>query len=346
MRAVVVAGAGAVAVADVPAPVLTDPADAIVRVTTAAICGSDLHVVDGRAPASPGDVLGHEAVGIVDEVGEEVRGVSVGDRVVISYVNVCGTCWWCTTGQSALCERSRVHGAGAFGGDLAGAQADAVLVPGADVNLLHVPDGIDDDRAVFLGDLLPTAMASASLASPEPGGTVAVVGAGPVGLLTTQALVAAGAGRVVVLDREPDRLALAEAAGATAIDTRERDPEMALASLTDDRGADAVVDAVGSVPAFEVALDVVRRGGRVVVAGVYAGEVMELQVGAWWARALDVRFLGLCAAHSWWEAGRDAVLAGTIDPAPLISHRLPLEEAPRGYELFARHEATKVLLRP
>jgi threonine dehydrogenase-like Zn-dependent dehydrogenase len=189
-------------------------------------------------------------------------------------------------------------------------------------------------------------MATAALAAPAPGETVAVVGAGPVGVLTTQALIGAGAERVVVLDREPARLALVEALGAIPVDVRERDPEMALAALTDDRGADAVVEAVGAADAFATALDVVRRGGRIVVAGMYAGEVVELQLGVWWARALDVRFLGQCPAHAWWEAGRDAVLAGTVDPTPLISHRLSLADAARGYELFDRREATKVLLTP
>ena len=186
--------------------------------------------------------------GSSEEVGADVRGVSVGDRVVLSYVNACGTCWWCTGGQSALCERSRVHGAGAFGGDLAGAQADAVLVPGADVNLLHVPDAIDDDRAVFLGDLLPTAIASASLAAPEPGGHRRGRRRRPRRAARRRrrssrpAPVASSSSTA-----KPTASPWPRPPGATAIDTRERDPEMALAALTGDRGADAVVDAVGSV---------------------------------------------------------------------------------------------------
>jgi threonine dehydrogenase-like Zn-dependent dehydrogenase len=335
-----------VEVTDVPDPVLDDPESAVVKVRTAAICGSDLHFLHGKAPVEPGDILGHEAVGIVEAVGADVRTFAAGDRVVLSYITACGRCWFCERGQSALCERSRVFGAGAFGGDLAGAHAERVAVPVADVNLLRVPDAIEDERAVFLGDTVPTAMATAALAAPAPGETVAVIGAGPVGVLTTQALIGAGAERVVVLDREPARLALVEALGAVPVDVRERDPEMALAALTDDRGADAVVEAVGAPEAFTTALDVVRRGGRIVVAGMYAGEVVELQLGVWWARALDVRFLGQCPAHAWWEAGRDAVLAGTVDPTPLISHRLPLADAARGYELFDRREATKVLLTP
>ncbi len=346
MRAVVFVAEGRVEVANVPEPVLDDPHGALVRVTRTGICGSDLHLVHLKAPVEPGDVLGHEAVGIVEEVGAEVTRFAPGGRVVLSYVTACGACWFCERGQSSLCQESRVFGAGAFGGDLQGAQAEKVVVPRADVNLMAVPDAIDDDRAVFLGDVLPTAMAGAGHAAPGPGETAAVIGAGPVGYLTTVALLGAGAERVVVLDREAARLEMVARAGATAIDVRERDPEMALAAQTDDRGADVVIEAVGSPEAFASALDVVRRGGRIVVSGMYAGEVTEMQLGVWWARALQVKFLGQCPAHAWWEAGRDAVLAGTVDPAPLISHRLPLEDAARGYDLFDRREATKVLLTP
>jgi 2-desacetyl-2-hydroxyethyl bacteriochlorophyllide A dehydrogenase len=346
MRAVVFVEPGRVEVADVAEPVLEGPRDAIVRVTRAAICGTDLHLFHGKVPMERGETLGHEAVGVVEEVGEGVARVRPGDRVVLSYVTACGSCWFCARGETSLCDDSKVFGAGAFGGGLAGAQAERVRVPVADVNLFAVPDAIDDDCAVFLGDAAPTGVAAASMAAPAPGEVTAVIGAGPVGHLATQALIGAGAERVVVLDREPSRLALVREAGAEVIDVRERDPEMALAAITEDRGADVVIEAVGSAEAFASALDVVRRGGRIVVAGVFAGEVVDLQLGVWWARGLQVRFLGQCSAHAWWEASRDAMLAGTMDPTALVSHRLPLEEAATGYDLFDRREASKVLLAP
>lgn len=346
MRAVVIDGAGGVRVDVVPEPAVEEPGDAVVRVTTAAICGTDLHLLHGKIPAEPGTVVGHEAVGVVEETGPGVSRFAAGDRVVVSYVNVCGTCWWCSSGQGSLCERSRVHGAGAFGGDLPGAQAELVRVPFADANLLAIPGTVDDDRAVFLADAIPTAIAAATLADVRAGETAAVVGGGPVGLLASQALIGAAPDRVVVLDRDPGRLELARSWGAITIDVREREPEMALAALTDDRGADAVVEAVGTPEAFATALDIVRRGGRIVVAGVFAGEMIELQLGVWWARALQVRFLGQCSAPTWWERGLEALVAGTIDPAPVISHRLSLDEAAVGYELFDRRQATKVLLTP
>jgi threonine dehydrogenase-like Zn-dependent dehydrogenase len=148
------------------------------------------------------------------------------------------------------------------------------------------------------------------------------------------------------LDRDPERLDLAAAAGAIAVHVDERNPEMALAELTEDRGADVVIEAVGHPDAFSSSLDVVRRGGRIVVVGMYAGEVTELQLGVWWARALDVRFTGLCPVHAWWERAAALLADGSLDPLPLISHRLPMREAQAGYDAFDRREATKVLLTP
>ena len=346
MRAVVFAEAGLVRMDDVPEPELLEPTDAIVRVTRAAICGSDLHFFHLKAPVAPGDVMGHEAVGVVEAVGDGVNDFAPGDRVVVAFDIACGTCWFCRRGQSQLCEDSAILGGGTFGGDLPGAQAERVRVPWADTNLLGVPDEVPDDAAVFVGDVLTTGFYAASLAEPDPDDVVAVLGMGPVGLLTVQALRALGVRTVLALDRESDRLALAEAFGATPVNIAERNAQTAVEGFTEGRGADIVLDAVGHPAAFESAIDVVRRGGRVVVVGMYAGETVELQLGVYWARALDVRFAGLCPVHAWWERAMAQVQAGAMDPLPLISHRLPLEDAPRGYELFDRREATKVLLAP
>jgi threonine dehydrogenase-like Zn-dependent dehydrogenase len=346
MRAVVFEAAGHVRVDDVPDPTIREPRDAIVRVTRAGICGSDLHFLHLKTPIEPGEVLGHEAVGVVESVGHDVRGVAPGDRVVVAFHIACGTCWFCRHGETGLCEDFRNLGAGAFSGGLAGAQAERVRVPNADRNLLPVPTQIDDERAVFLGDVLTTGFYAATLVAPRPGETIAVVGAGPVGFCALQSLRALGAERIAVLDREPDRLALAEAAGAIPIDVTERNPQMSLAALTGDRGADAVLEAVGNLAAFETAIDVVRRGGRVVIAGIYAGESADVALGVYAARGLDLRFAGICPVHTFWERTRDVLVDGRVDPTPIISHRLPLEEASRGYDLFDRHEATKVLLEP
>ena len=265
---------------------------------------------------------------------------------MVAFHAACGACWFCRHGETALCEDFANFGAGAFSGGLAGTQAERVRVPNADLNLLAIPPEVDDDAAIFVGDVLTTGVYAADLAAPATGRGVAVLGAGPVGICTIQALRAAGAGTIVALDREPDRLALAAEAGAIPVHIGERNPEMALAEMTEDRGADVVVDAVGHPSAFSSALDVVRRGGRIVVVGMYAGEVTELQLGVWWARALTVRFAGVCPVHTYWRRAMEDLAAGRLDPTPLISHRLPLVEAPRGYALFDAHEATKVLLLP
>lgn len=345
MRAVVFDGAGRVRVADVPEPVVEDPGDAIVRVTRTAICGSDLHFFHLKAPIDPGEILGHEAVGVVEAVGGGVTKVRPGDRVVVSFDIACGACWFCLRGETSLCEDFRNLGAGAFGGGLPGAQAELVRIPVADVNLLKIPDDLDDDHALFLGDVLTTGVYAASIAGIRAGDAVAVIGVGPVGSFAIQAVRSLGA-TVYALDREDARLALAERMGAVPVDVRAHNPQMALARVTGDRGADVVIEAVGTPDAYTTAIDVVRRGGTVVVVGMYAGETVEVQLGVYWARGLTVRFAGICPVHSWWERALEEVRAGRIDPVSIVSHRLPLEEAPAGYDLFDRREATKVVLLP
>ena len=346
MRAVVFDDIGVVRVADVPDPTVQRPTDAVIRVERSAICGTDLHFLHGRTPIDPGGVLGHEAAGTVEAVGDAITSVRPGDRVVASFHVACGRCWFCVRGQTALCEDHAILGAGPFGGDLPGAQAERVRIPSADVNLLRIPDHVDDDRAVFVGDVLTTGVYAASIAEAAPDDAVAVIGMGPVGYCTVQALHALGVERVFAIDLDHDRLALAAEAGATAIDASATNPEMALARATDDRGADVVIDAVGAPDVYESALGIARRGGRVVVVGTYAGEIVDVQLGVYWARALDVRFAGLCPVHAYWEQAMKLLADGRVDPLPVVSHRLPLEEAPKGYELFDRREATKVLLRP
>jgi threonine dehydrogenase-like Zn-dependent dehydrogenase len=346
VRAVVFRAPGRVVTSNVPDPTIERPDDAIVRVTRAAICGSDLHFFHLKAPIDPGEVLGHEAVGVVETVGPAVHSFGEGDRVVVAFHIACGACWFCRHGETSLCEDFRNLGAGAFSGGLAGTQAERVRVPVADVNLLAVPDNVDDERALFVGDVLTTGLYAASLAAPAQGETVAVVGVGPVGYCTIQALRATSEARIVAIDREPARLALAESAGATAVDATARNPEMALAAMTEDRGADVVIEAVGHPSAFESAVDVVRRGGRVVVVGMYAGEVVDIALGVFWARALTLRFTGVCPVHAWWGRAMKLLAGGFVDPLPMVSHRASLEDAPSAYELFDRREATKVLLIP
>jgi threonine dehydrogenase-like Zn-dependent dehydrogenase len=290
--------------------------------------------------------MGHEAVGVVEQVGPQVRRFAPGDRVVTSFHIACGACWFCRTGRSALCEEHQILGGGPFGGDLQGTQAGAVRVPVADVNLLPIPEAVDDERALFVGDVLTTGVYTSKLADPAPEDTVAIVGAGPVGACIALALRADGVRRVLALDRDPARLASIAWTGAQPIDVGATNPEMALSRMTEGRGADVVIDAVGAPEAFATALDVVRRGGRVVIVGMYTSETTELQLGVCWIRGIQLLFAGETPVHAWWERTMDGIVAQALDPLPLISHRLPIGEAPMGYEAFDRHAATKVVLDP
>jgi threonine dehydrogenase-like Zn-dependent dehydrogenase len=346
MRAVVFEDVGVVRVDDVPEPTIEEPADALVRITASAICGSDLHFFHGKAPLLPGEALGHEAVGVVEEVGPEVAGFAPGARVVVAFNIACGRCWFCRHGQHSLCDDFRNLGAGTFGGGLGGAQAERVRVPNATVNLLAIPEELEDERALFLGDILTTGVYGAAIAGIRPGDTVAVVGAGPVGFFAAQAARLHDPERVAVLDLQDDRLELMERTGFTAINVRERNPQTAMAELTEGRGADVVIEAVGAVPAYDTALEAVRSGGTVCIVGMYVSETVEFQLGVAWTRALRFVFGGICPVHAWWEEALRAVADGKIDPLPIISHTLPLDEAPKGYDLFDRREATKVVLKP
>jgi 2-desacetyl-2-hydroxyethyl bacteriochlorophyllide A dehydrogenase len=346
VRAVVFRGEGVVEVAEAPEPVLEHDGDAIVRVRVTGICGTDLHILHGDIPMDPGTTLGHEAAGVVESVGAGVRAVAAGDRVVAAFQIACGTCWFCRAGQTGLCENHRMLGGGPFGGDLHGAQAGYVRIPVADVNLLRIPDNVDDEAAVFVGDVLTTGVYAASLAHASPDDVVAVIGAGPVGACVTRALLADGARHVVVLDRDPTRLDAIAAVGAATVDVGATNPEMALARMTDGRGADVVIDAVGATDAYETTLEIVRRGGRIVIVGAYSSQRVELQLGVAWIRGISLAFAGETPVQALWGPTMERVAAGALDPTPLISHRLPIASAPEAYDLFERRLAAKVVLDP
>jgi threonine dehydrogenase-like Zn-dependent dehydrogenase len=346
VKAVIYEDVNRIRVGDVPDPVIEDPRDVIMHVTAAAICGSDLHFVSGKAPLSPGDTLGHEAVGVVEDVGSDVAGFKRGDRVVAAFDIACGHCWFCLRGQTSLCEEFRNLGGGPFGGSLGGAQAELVRIPYADTNLLTVPEDMEDERALFVGDILTTGYYGTAIAGIQPVDTVAVVGVGPVGFFCVQAAFLHGARQVLAIDMDPNRLALAVKMGAVPIDVNERNPHMAVHELTEDRGADVVIEAVGSESSFDTASRAVRSGGTISVVGMFVSEVVPIPMGIYWSRAFRLQFAGICPVHAWWGRTMEAVRTGEIDPLPIISHVLPLAEAVRGYELFESRQATKVVLKP
>ncbi|MFN2587624.1 MAG: alcohol dehydrogenase catalytic domain-containing protein [Actinomycetota bacterium] len=348
MKAVVFAGPGRIAVEDVAEPRVEEPGDVVVDVTKTAICGSDLHLLDGKTPGmTPGSVIGHEFTGRVTAAGAAVTSVRVGDRVLGSFLIACGECVRCRGGSFNFCTSRRALGLGALTGDLPGAQAERVRVPLGDVNLRRLPQattGAAEERVLFAGDVLATGFYAVALGEAGPGETVAVVGGGPVGLFCALAARTAGA-RPVVVEVDPARVELARARYGLDAVVADDDPAAAVASVTGDL-ADVAVEAVGAVPAFKTALRCARDGGRVVVVGVYGTERYELPMGMVWVRGLQVRFSGMANVQAHWGDALDAVAAGAFDPAAIVTHRMPLDEAQRGYELFSSREAMKVVMTP
>jgi threonine dehydrogenase-like Zn-dependent dehydrogenase len=378
-----------VRVETVPDPSILSPRDAIVRVTSTAICGSDLHLYNGFVPGmKKGDVLGHEFMGEVMEVGSEVKKLKVGDRVVVPFPIACGVCSMCKQELYSCCENSNPNAwmadklwghspAGLFGythllGGFAGGQAEYVRVPFADVGPIKVPASLTDEQVLFLSDILPTGYMGAEMCDIKPGQVVAVWGAGPVGQFAIASARLLGAERVIAIDRLPYRLAMAtDKAGASAAINYEReDVKEALLELTGGRGPDACIDAVGLEahgPAAIYAYDRVkqalmlepdrpialrqaimncRNGGVVSVIGVYGGFVDKFPMGVVVNRSLTIRS-GQCHVQRYLTRLLGHIERGEIDPSFVITHRLPLQDAPRGFEMFLEKQdnCEKVVLR-
>jgi 2-desacetyl-2-hydroxyethyl bacteriochlorophyllide A dehydrogenase len=330
-----------------PEPIAAD--DAVVRVEATGICGSDLHIYHGRVAIEPGFVVGHEYVGTVVAAGDAVRGVVVGDRVLGTYCTACGACFHCRRGEYHKCDGGRVFGHGATLGSLQGTQADLVLVPNANLTLRRVSEGLSDDVALFAGDVAGTGYhavcGDAAMPEPlEPGATVAVLGLGPVGLCAVQVAKSSGASQVVAVDTVPERLRMAQSFGATPVHLTEEDPRGRVKELTEGRGVDLAVDAVGHPDALDLACRLARKAGTVSVIGVYA-ERAEVHMGIVWIKALRWR-----TGHANVIGHLDRVLAmlsaGVIDPAPLVTHHMSLDDAPEAYEIYDRREALKIVLTP
>ena len=342
MKAVVFAGAGRVGLADVPDPVLREPTDAIVRVQRAAICGTDLHIVGHPGQLPEGFVLGHEFAGQIVDLGDGVRGHRHGDRVLGADFTACGTCWWCRRGDHWECAERQFFGTGSvFGPPLPGGQAELVRVPFADTVLRPVPADVSLDAAVFLGDTLATAHVAVQRAGLRPGDTVAVIGGGPVGQLTSLAAQACGAGVVILVEPVESRRHLATIEGALA--AAPDDARALVEQNTDGRGADAVIDAIGGQTGLTMAFDLVRRRGTIVSAGVHT-EAWSLPAGRAFADELCLRFaIGDPMRHGDEIAG--LVRSGAIDPTVVASETIGLDDAPGAYRRMAERRALKSLIR-
>ena len=344
MRAVTFQGPGEVRVDDVPEPELGSPDEAIVRVEASGVCGSDLHIYHGRVAIEEGFTIGHEYVGTVSAIGDAVSAVAVGDRVLGTYCTACGECFFCRRGDFHKCDTGRVFGHGATLGSLQGAQAEQLLVPNADLTLRRVPEGMSDDVALFAGDVMGTGYHAVVECEVEPGATVAVLGLGPVGLCAVQAALAEGAGSVVAVDTVPERLELARELGAEAVHLTEEDPRAAVKALTEGRGADATIDAVGHPDALELACRLTRKAGTVSATGVYA-ERIEVHMGIVWIKALTLK-TGHANVIKHVDPVLERLAAGTLDPSPMVTHHMKLDDAAEAYDVYDRREALKIVLTP
>ncbi|MFF0205613.1 zinc-dependent alcohol dehydrogenase [Streptomyces sp. NPDC005017] len=396
MKAVTWQGRRDVRVEEVPDPRIEEPTDAVVRITSTGLCGSDLHLYEVlTAFMTPGDIIGHEPMGIVEEVGAGVPDLSAGDRVVVPFQIACGGCWMCLNALPTQCETTQVTGEGMgaalFGytrlyGAVPGGQAEYLRVPQAQFGPIKVPEGPPDDRFVYLSDVLPTAWQAVAYADVPPGGTLAVLGLGPIGDMACRIARVRGAERVFGVDLVPERLRRAKARGVETYDLRdyadEKELVAAIREETDGRGPDAVVDAVGTeahgsaaarlaqqaasllprklgapfaerfsvdrLAALYTAIDLVRRGGTLSLVGVYGGMADPLPMLTMFDKQLQIR-MGQANVRRW----SDEILPYLTDEDPLgvddfATHRLPLDEAPRAYEMFQHKSdgAVKVLMTP
>jgi threonine dehydrogenase-like Zn-dependent dehydrogenase len=348
VRALTFHGPGAVRCESVPDPTIAAPGDAIVRVELAAICGSDLHVWRGHERGlDAGTVLGHELLGEVVETGAGVRDVRRGMRVVAPFTTSCGECFYCARGLTCRCPRGELFGWVQDGRGLHGAQAEYVRVPLADATLSAVPAGVAPAAVLFCGDIVATGLFCAASGDVRPGAVVAVIGCGPVGLMAALAARWLGAERVFAIDDVPERLRLATRYGAEAIDRSAAAPRDVVLDATEGRGAGSVLEAVGSPAATRLAFELVRPGGTIAACGVHTESAFAFTPGEAYDKNLTYR-AGRCPARQYFDRALALARAHERDLLALVSHTLPLEDGPRGYEMFDRKQqgCTKVLLTP
>lgn len=389
MKAVCWMGKHSVEVMDVPDPKILNPRDAVLKITSTAICGSDLHLYNGYVPTmEQGDILGHEFMGEIVELGPEVKNLKIGDRVIVPFTIACGNCFFCEKQLTSLCDNSNpkpeyvetmygYSGSGLFGyahmtGGFAGGQAEYVRVPYADFDCFKVPDSLPDEKVLFLTDIYPTGYMAAANCNIQPGDSVAVWGAGPVGLFAIKSAFLLGAEKVFAIDHYPARLQVAEReCGAIPINFDEQDVHETLNDYTGGRGPDSCIDAVGLEShgtSFDAIMDYVkanlylatdrphalrqaifccRKGGTVSVPGVYAAFLDKFNFGAAFDKALTFK-MGQTHVHKYVPELISTIEEGRIDPSFVISHRLKLSEAPMGYEKFnvEKNEWRKIVLKP
>ncbi len=348
MKALTFAGKRTIRLESVAEPTIEDPSDALVAVRLSAVCGSDLHVYHERETGlDHGTVMGHELVGEVVEVGPAVSGLKPGDRVAAPFTTSCGHCFYCARGLTCRCVEGQLFGWVQGGQGLQGTQAERVRVPLAESTLVRLPPDVSDEEGLLLGDVLPTGHFCADLAGVEGSGAYAVIGCGPVGLMAILAARRKGATRLLAVDRVPERLNLAKTLGAQPLDIDKESPIEAIQAWTEGRGADAVLEVVGSPEATRLAMDLVRPGGAIASVGVHTEPHLAFAPAEAYDKNLTYR-TGRCPARQY----MDRLLPQIPELRPalgsLVSHRVPLEDGPGAYALFdqKQHGCIKVLLRP
>ncbi len=336
MQALTFHGVRDVRVEDVDEPVLRDPGDALVAVTLAGVCGSDLHQYHGReGRLDPGTVMGHEIVGRIVAVGEGVTRRAVGERVISAFTVNCGACFFCTSGLTARCVHAQLLGDVRSGRGLQGGQAALVRVPFADTTLAVVPDDIEDSLALLCCDVLPTGFHAANIARVREGSVAVVIGAGPVGLMAVLAAKHRGAREVIAVDAVPERLALARRLGAVAVAAEESAARAAVNAVSEGRGADSILECVGSAAAGQLAFELVRVGGAIGAVGVHHESHFAFSPGQAYDKNLSYR-AGRCSARRWIDEILPLVKALPEEVSEVFSHTMPLADGPRAYDIFDR----------
>ncbi len=358
MKAIVFEELNKVALSDVPKPEVQDAGDAIVRVTLTTICGTDIHMIHGAAPMMPGNVLGHEFVGIVEDLGERVEGFAIGDRVAVACTTQCGRCEMCLKGLAAKCVSGGVFGCGPVLGDLNGSQAEYIRVPYAQFAMHKIPDGLTDEQVLLVGDILSTGYFGVINGKTMPGDVVAVFGAGPVGLCATACATLFSPSRIIVVDPLENRRAVATRLGAThTIDPAQADavheireltggaPQDILAAFRNRSGADVVIEAVGIRATFDACFEAVRPGGHVSIVGVFE-EAQQILMPQLCIKNIGVTMGLVNVVHM--ARLLKIIEAGHVDTTPLITHRMSLEEGVKAYEMFEKRldNVIKIALKP
>jgi alcohol dehydrogenase len=345
MKGVVFHGIGDISLEELDVPTIQKPSDAIVRITLSTICGSDLHLIHGQTVVDAESPIGHECVGVIEAVGDDVTSFKAGDRVIVPTFVHCGNCFYCRKGSTSQCEKGGIIGFGSIRGGLGGAQTEYVRVPFADMSLVKTPDNLSDEDVLLVGDVIATAYFALENVPIEPGDTVAIVGPGPIGLCVQEIAPVFGAGKIIMIGTRAYRLEIAKQRGATVVNPNEENAPERVRELTDGYGADIVVECAGTPESFKIAFDSVRKGGSVSLMGMW-GEPIEVPLNDMVMNNITI-FTGLVDCNRLHETVK-LIESGRINTNFLITHRMNLDDILEAYRIFEHKEdnVLKIAIKP